>query len=71
MPDELYLQTGTIDTGAGHVDDYTPAGITLADVRRLVERFHYLINHRSSSKSDQVTLAPFAALLKEKNDAQT
>jgi hypothetical protein len=65
MPDELRLYT-TQEIG-GTVNIYD-AGFTLADVRRLAVLHQSFANNPEWGPRDETALAPFASLLKEKND---
>jgi len=60
MPDELYRIVNKGDGGF-----YEKQPFDMADVRRLAKAFH-----KHGPVGDLKELAPFAALLKEKNDAQ-
>jgi hypothetical protein len=69
MPDELYLWKP--DDAAYQVSGVMkPAGFTLADVLRLAVLHQSFANNPEWGPRDETALAPFASLLREKNDAQ-
>jgi hypothetical protein len=76
MPDELYLKRESVVPdevmNECRIVRYDPAGFTLADVRRLARCVGTLKVTRNVVARDDAdkALAPFASLLKEKNDAQ-
>ncbi len=63
MPDELYFYGRGDGVNEPPIDQYLPAGFTLADVREVV-----ILANKSVYRNE--ALRKLTALLKEKNDAQ-